>query len=109
MCLLALPSLTWSKRAGPPLVSSVIYQNTKYIAPNSDGRRAYIEAQDVKTGRKLWEQTIFTTPVIPLLEEDVQWVFIKGLRIEKGHLVITDEKNRRYFLNLITRKVKRLI
>jgi hypothetical protein len=86
----------------------VIYENIQYTAPNKSGRRAYIEARDARTGRRLWEHTIFSTTIIPSLEEDVQWVFMKRLRIEKGNLVITDEKDRKYLLNPVTRRVKML-
>ncbi len=108
ICLLAAPSLTWSKRAGPPILEPVIYENIEYTAPNDNGRRAYIEAWDLNTGKKLWEQTIFTTTIIPFLEEDVQWVLIKRFKVDNGNILITDEKERQYLLNPTTRKVKRL-
>ena len=103
-----MSSYAWCKRGGAPIVEPVIYANVKYIVPNDNGRRAYIEAWDLKTNKKVWEQTIFTTTIIPLLEEDVQWVLIKRLKIENGNILITDEKERQYSLNPTTKKVKRL-
>ena len=51
--LLSLP-LASVKRAAPLKVEPVIHQGVRYIAPNDDGRRAYIEASDVQTNKKLW-------------------------------------------------------
>jgi hypothetical protein len=43
----------------------------------------------------------------PKLEEDVQWVFITGLSISGGSLLVEDEKGRCYVVNLDTKAVKR--
>jgi hypothetical protein len=69
---LVLPSLAVAKRVAPAKVEPVVYQDDRYIAPNDDGRRAYIEAWDVQTNKKLWDLTIFTNRIDPRLEEDVQ-------------------------------------
>jgi hypothetical protein len=69
---LLLRSLVLGKRVAPAKVEPVIYQGVRYIAPNDDRRRAYIEARDVQTDKKLWDLTIFTNRIDPTLEEDVQ-------------------------------------
>jgi hypothetical protein len=43
---LLLPNLALAKRVAPAKVEPVVYQGVRYIAPNDDGRRAYIEARD---------------------------------------------------------------
>lgn len=90
-----LPSFALAKRVAPAKVEPVIYQGVRYIAPNDDGRRAYIKAQDVQTNKKLWDLTIFTNRVDPTLEEDVQRVFIKELNIRDEALIATFEPRRR--------------
>jgi hypothetical protein len=75
------------------------------VAPNDDGRRARVEAWDVKTGGKLWDLTVFTNPIDPALEEDVQWDFIKSMRIADGRLVVTSEQGKTSRVDLKTRKV----
>jgi hypothetical protein len=55
---LLLPGLALAKRVAPAKVEPVIYQGFRYIAPDDDGRRAYIEAWDVQTNKKLWDLTI---------------------------------------------------
>ncbi len=102
---LLLPSLVLVKRVAPAKVEPVIYQGVRYIAPNDDGRRAYIEARDVQTNKKLWDLTIFTNRIDPTLEEDVQWVFIKALNIRDGALIVTSERDKIYRVDLKTKAV----
>ena len=108
LCILVIGSSVWAKRGGAPVVAPVIYENTKYTVPNDDGIREYIEAWDIKTKKKIWELTIFTNPIQPGLEKDVQWVFIEKLQIEKGNLVVSDERARQFLVDLKTRQIKRL-
>jgi hypothetical protein len=102
---LLLPSLALAKRMAPAKVEPVIYQGVRYTAPNDDGRRAYIEALDIQTNEKLWDLTIFTNRIDPTLEEDVQWVFIKELKIRDGALVVTSERDKIYRVDLKTKAV----
>ena len=102
---LLLPSLALAKRVAPAEVKPVVHQGVRYIAPNDDGRRAYIEAWDVQTNKKLWDLTIFVNRIDPKLEEDVQWVFIKALRVQDGTLIVTPERGKTYRVDLKTRAV----
>jgi hypothetical protein len=102
---LFLPGPALAKRAGPVQVEPVICHGIRYTAPNDDGRRGYVEAWKVRTGKKLWDLTIFKNPINPKLEEDVQWVFIKTLKIRRGKLFVTSERGRVYRVNLKTRAV----
>jgi len=97
---LLLPSLALAKRVAPARVEPITYQGVRYIAPNDDGRRAYIEARDVQTNKKLWDLTIFTNRIDPTLEEDVQWIFIKALNIRDGALIVTSERDKIYRVDL---------
>jgi hypothetical protein len=102
---LLLPSLALAKRVAPAKVEPVIYQGFRYIAPNDDGRRAYIEAWDVQTNKKLWNLTIFMNRIDPTLEEDVQWVFVKALNIRDGVLIVISERDKIYRVDLKTKDV----
>jgi hypothetical protein len=102
---LLLPSLVLAKRVARAKVEPVIHQGVRYIAPNDDGRRAYIEARDVQNDKKLWDLTIFTNRIEPTLEEDVQWVFIKALNIRDGALIVTSERDKIYRVDLKTKTV----
>jgi hypothetical protein len=100
-----LPGLALAKRAAPAKVEPVTHQGVRYIAPNDDGRRAYIEAWDVQTKKKLWDLTVFTNRIDPKLEEDVQHVFIKTLRVRDGTLIVTSECGETYRVDLKTKAV----
>src|SRR5437773_1605178 len=102
---LSLPSLALAKRVAQAEVKPVVYQGVRYIAPNDDGRRAYIEAWDVRTNKKLWDLTIFVNRIDPKLEEDIQWVFIKALRVQNGALIVMPERGKTYQVDLKTRAV----
>ena len=102
---LLLPSLVLAKRIAPAKVEPVIYQGVRYIAPNDDGRRAYIEAWDIQTNKKLWDLTIFVNRIDPTLEQDVQWIFIKALKIRDGTLFVTSERDKTYRVDLKTKAV----
>ena len=103
---LFLPSLALATRVAPEKVEPVIHHGVRYIAPNDDGRRAYIEAWDIQTNKKLWDLTIFMNRIDPTLEEDVQRVFIKALNIRDGALVVTSERDKIYRVDLKTKTVR---
>jgi len=102
---LMVPSLALAKRIAPAKLEPVVHQGVRYIAPNDDGRRAYIEAWDIRTNKKLWDLTIFTNRIDPTLEQDVQWVFIKALNIRDGTLIVTSERDKIYRVDLKTKTV----
>lgn len=94
-----------AKRIAPAAVEPVIHENVRYVAPNDDGRRAYIEAWDVWTNKKLWDLTVFTKPIDPRLEEDVQWIFINTLSIRADTLIVTSEHGTIYEIDLGTKAI----
>src|SRR5262245_35430750 len=102
---LLLAQLVSAKRIAPEKVDPLVYEGIRYVSPNDDGRRGYIEARNVGTNRKLWELTVFTNAIDPNLEEDVQWVFIKALNIQDGRLVATSERGEKYQVDLKTKEI----
>src|SRR2546423_4658947 len=100
-----LPYFALAKRSAPPRVEPAIHDSIRYVAPNDDGRRAYIEAWDVQSNKKLWELTVFTNHIEPRLEEDVQWVFINKLKVRDGTLLVTSERGNTYQIDLKTKAI----
>lgn len=94
-----------AKRGAPAKVEPIVHAGVRYSVPNDNGRRAYVVAADEKAGRRLWEATIFTNVIDPELEEDVQWVFVKQMKLKDGKLLITSEKGETFQLDPATRKV----
>ncbi len=102
---LLLPQLGSAKRSAPGRVEPVVSKGIRYVVPNDDGRRGYIEAWNVATNKKLWELTIFTNGIDPNLEDDVQWVFIKALNIQDGRLMVTSERGKTYQVDVNTKAI----
>jgi hypothetical protein len=102
---LLLTHLATAKRVEPVKVDPVIHDGIRYVAPNDDGRRGYIEAWNVATNKKLWDLILFTNPIDPNLEEDVQWVFVTKLSIQGGRLVATSERGENYQVDLNTKEI----
>jgi hypothetical protein len=106
VCVMAfLPCLADAKRLPPVTVAPVVYEGIRYVAPNDDGRRAYIEAWDVQTNRKLWDLTVFTNRIDPKLEEDIQWIFIRDLSLRDGTLIVKSERGTTYQVDLGKRAI----
>jgi hypothetical protein len=102
------PQLAQAKRIPAPKVEPAVYRGVRYVAPNDNGRRAYIQAWDTNTNHRLWSVTVFRNFINPFLEEDVQWVYIKTLRVADGKLIAIDERDRAYSVHLKTHLVRRL-
>lgn len=102
---LALAPFAFAKRTAPAKVQPVVYDGVRYVAPNDDGSRGYIQAWEIKTNRKLWDLTVFTNRLDPKLEQDVQWVFVKSLSVRDGKLIVTSERGNTYDVDLNTKVV----
>lgn len=98
LVLVATPCL--AKRVPAPKVPPMESGGIRYVAPNTNGRTAYVEAWDIRTGRKLWTAKVFTNRIRPRLERDVQWVYIKKLEIVGQRLIATDERGGTHVVDL---------
>jgi hypothetical protein len=100
-----LPGSSFAKRIAPAAVEPVIHEGVRYVAPNDDGRRAHVEAWDVRTNKKLWDLTVFTNRIDPKLEEDVQWVFIITMSRRDHMLIVRSERGTTYQIHLQTKAI----
>jgi hypothetical protein len=105
LAVVLTPHLASANRIAPASVEPIVYEGIRYVAPNDDGRRRYIEAWDIKTNKKLWEMTVFTNRIDPKLEADVQWVFINKLAIRDEMLMVTSERGATYQVDLRTKTI----
>jgi len=97
------PNPASAKRAAPKPVPPLVTNSVEYSAPHD--LMGFVVATDVKTRKELWRVRIYTVRIDPALERDVQDVFIIALALEHGALVITNERQESYVLDLVTRKV----
>jgi hypothetical protein len=100
-----LPGSSFAKRIAPAAVEPVTHEGVRYVAPNDDGHRAYIEVWDVRTNKKLWDLTVFTNRIDPKREEEVQWVFIISMSIHDHALIVTSERGMTYQIDLQTKAI----
>lgn len=89
-------SLAEAKRGPAPEVEPVTYKGIKFIAPNTPQRMGYVEAWDIKKNIKVWEQKMYDIAINPIMESDVQWLFISSLKIRNDKLIVTEEKGKYY-------------
>jgi outer membrane protein assembly factor BamB len=104
-----LPASAYAKRKLPAPVPPVVWQGVEYRAPLDVAHMGHVQAFDLSSGRKLWETKVYHVWINPLLEEDVQWVFVSGLRVENGKLRVRNEDGNSYGLDLKTGRVEGLM
>jgi hypothetical protein len=71
------------------------------------GKAYLVEARD-RDEKLLWRIKVYTTEYSGSLEKEVQDIFITNIRISNGELLISDERNRTFCLNLKTKHVSRI-
>jgi hypothetical protein len=106
VALVCLGASAAAKRLPPKPVNPVTSGGIRYSAAG-DGRDEYVVAADGATGSVLWKVKVFHTHFMPWMEEDVQTIFINGLRLAGNAVLVRDEISRCYSVDLITKQVKR--
>ena len=107
--LLVATLLAEAKRGVPAEVLSVTVGNIEYSAPHRNRthkQMGFIEARDLKSGKLIWNRQIYVVKYDLELEGDVQDVFIKRITVEGNYLIITNERNSKYQLDLNNLEVK---
>jgi len=107
--LLLATLLAEAKRGAPAEVLPVTVGNIEYSAPHRNGthkQMGFIEARDLKSGGLIWSRQIYAVKYDLELEGDVQDIFIKSIAVQGNNLIITNERNSEYQLNLKTLHVK---
>ncbi len=106
LALLLVPASAIAKRKAPSPVAPVVWQGVEYRAPLDVEHMGRVQAYDQRSGSMLWETKVYRVWINPLLEEDVQWVFISGMRIEGGKLVVRNEKGKTYRVDVGSGRVE---
>jgi len=100
------PAAVYAKRRAPTPVPPVVWQGVEYRAPLDVEHMGYIQAFELPTQRALWETKVYHVLIMPLLEEDVQWVFVSSLQVQGGKLLVRNEKGKSYWLDLKTGRIE---
>lgn len=93
-----------AKRLPPKDVPPVIHEGIRYTARYA----GLVEAFNDKTGEKLWDVKVYGTPINPELEEDVQFVYIRSLQLFGTQLLVSDERQGHFVVDIRSRQVSKL-
>lgn len=107
----SVASLAFAKHGPPAPLDPIVYEGVRYVVPNDHGLRAYVEAWDFRTGKKLWTKTLFRDFYVPipfLGTECMHYEYVTSKALESDRLIFTSERGKRYVLNLRTRAIRRL-
>ncbi len=62
----------------------------------------FVEAVELASKKTLWRARVYYVWYVPLAEKDCQDVFINGMRVQDGKLVVLNEAGRSYRVDLVT-------
>jgi hypothetical protein len=107
-----LPAASVLAKHGPrPTIEPIVQEGVRYVVPNDKGLKAYVEAWNSQTGRKLWTKTVFRHWHFPIpfgQTECMHYEYIRSVTVQNNLLVITSERGRKYTLDTRTRSIRRL-
>lgn len=92
-----------AKRSPPASVKPVLLEGVEYRAPQD--KMGVVEAWDKAAGKKLWEMRVYEVQIDPDLEGDVQHVFITKLDVDAGKLLVSNERNEHFMVDLKSKNV----
>ena|SRR6202008_3274690 len=93
------------KRTEPAKVRPVVYGQLTLTAPAN--KMGYIVAYD-SSGAEAWNVRIYKVHYNPLIEKDVQGVYINNIQLRKDNLFIRNDIDEDYLLDLKTLVVTKL-
>ena len=107
-----------AKRPSPKDVPDISFNGVRYSVVHwayLNGQKhngGYVEALEESTNKKIWGKRIYKTDYgwFFKIEEDAVDVFITLTQVNESEnaLIVTNEKNEKYSLNLKTQKVTKL-
>jgi hypothetical protein len=106
--LLCFVAFAAAKRIYVKYPDSVIADGIEYKSTYKGGwlfHDAFMEATETNSNKKIWKKKIYSTLMNPIIEEDAQWVLIISVVLKDGKLLIENEKNRHYILDIKTQKL----
>lgn len=90
-----------AKRLAPDPVEPIHFEGIRYEVSGM----GVVLAWDEKNNQELWKNTIYKVSYVPNLETDAQDIWITNLEVANGVLLVTNEGNATYKVDLKTGKV----
>jgi hypothetical protein len=97
-------SPAFAKRSPPVKVEPVLAADVEYHVPHD--KMGCVEAWDVRTKLMIWRKQVYVVKYDVDLEKDVQDIFITSVEVQKGKLLIKNERQSEYELDLMTLQAK---
>lgn len=103
-----------ARRMAPKAVRPVVAAGIRYQAPHfgalhgKDQNGGFVQAWDLRKKTLLWDRMVYRIHYDRMVETDVQDVFITRLRIEGTKLLVTNERNERFEMDLPSGSVRAL-
>ncbi len=101
---LFLTAPVFAKRSPPVKVEPVRVAEVEYRVPHD--QMGCVEAWDVRTNQLIWRKQVYVVKYDVDLEKDVQDVFITAVELQKGKLLLKNERQSEYELDLETLQAK---
>ena len=104
----AVPSAL-AKHVAAAIIEPIVHKGVRYVVPNDKGLRAYVEAWDVQTGRKLWTKTVFRHWYVPIpfgRTECMHYEWITSMALQTDILIFISERGRKYALDTRTGTIR---
>lgn len=98
--LLMMSSVIFSKRMMPQPVKPVRLNGIEYSAPHKFDCKGCVEARVIESDSLLWRKEIYSIQYDSTLETDVHDVFIKELKINNDSLIIINELNQEFMMDV---------
>ncbi len=95
-----------AKRVAPKKVQSIIYNHIEYSVDHSNIGSILITDKNSNSTKNI---KIYTIEYKKDLEKDVQDIFIKNLKISNNYLLITNERNRVFKMDLSTNTITEIL
>lgn len=106
VCSTLSASVVFAKRSAPAPVPNLADGAVEYRAPHA--QLGCVECWDPTRNEMLWRRQIYVVRYNAELERDVQDIFIKTLRLRDGALIVQNERDSEYRLDLDTLEVRPL-
>lgn len=110
--ILTLTPSLFAKRPAPGEITPLVYNGIKYIVHHwgdsikKKQNGGFIEAFDLKKRRRLWLLRVYEIEYNKNAEKDLQDIFITRIEIKNNRLIIRNEKNDIFMVDLKTRRIK---
>jgi hypothetical protein len=97
-------SISPAMRSAPKIVPPIRTEKIEYRAPH--GQMGCVEAWSTKRHLMIWRRQIYVVKYDVYLETDVQDVYITSMELKDNNLIIKNERDSKYQLDLETLEVK---